>query len=133
MTDSYMEKIIIEWLHYDRGGQTCCRCSDSSESIKNVIGKIKPLLKTKNIELELKETLLDEKNIDLSNTVRINGKDIMKLLNEKHGITTACPSCSELIGKSINCQTFVYLCNTYDALPEQMLWEAILKEASLLQ
>lgn len=128
-----MKKITIEWFHYDKEGQTCCRCSDSSENIKSLIEKIKPLLKTKNIELELKETLLDEKHIDLSNTVRINGKDIMNLLNEKHGTMTECPSCSELIGKATSCKTFVYFGDTHDALPEKMLWEAILKEASSLQ
>jgi len=128
-----MKKIIIEWLHYEKEGQTCCRCSDSSESIKSVIEKIKPLLKTKNIELELKETLLGEKNIDLSNTVRINGKDIMNLLNEKYGTMTECPSCTELIGKATSCKTFVYSGDTHDALPEKMLLDAILKEASLLQ
>jgi len=123
-----MKKILVEWFYYDKNGSTCFRCGDGYETVKSVIDRIKRLL-VKDIEIELKEIPLDESNIVLSNTVKINGRNIMDILGEQRSEMSSCPSCSELTGKETVCNTFTYKGKTYDALPEIMLVEAILREA----
>jgi hypothetical protein len=60
------------------------------------------------LDIELKEYSFGEDKIDLSNTVKINGKDIMDILGEKQRVLNACPSCTDLIGKETECNTYVY-------------------------
>ena len=79
-------------------------------------------------DIELREVLLPEDQITLSNTVMLNGKPIAKILGEKEAGVTFCPSCSELTGKRSCCNTFFYQEKTLDALTEEMLQEAIIAE-----
>lgn len=67
--------------------------------------------------------------IDLSNTVRINGRDIMDILGEKRRALTACPSCTDLIGTETDCNSYIYKGKIYDSLPDEMLREALYREA----
>jgi hypothetical protein len=120
-----MEKILVEWFRYDKDGSTCCRCDDGSQTVKKTVEKLQTALPDK--ELELKEILLDEADIGLSNTVKINGRDLMDILSGGLKTMNNCPSCSELIGKETFCNTFTYKGKTYDAVTEEMLTEAIFK------
>ena len=116
-----MEKIRIEIFRYEKEGSTCCRCGDSTEVVRKVINE----LKLNGIDIELNKIILGEDKISISNTIRINGKDIMDILGEKAKILTPCPSCSDLIGRKTNCNSFIYKGKIYDSLPEAMLKEAI--------
>lgn len=120
-----MDKILIEWFRYDKEGNTCCRCDDGSQTVRRTVEKLHTALPDK--KLEVKEILLDEKDIGLSNTLRINGRDIVDILGEGLKMMNSCPSCSELIGKETFCNTFAYKGKTYDAVTEEMLTEAISK------
>lgn len=121
-----MKKLIVEWFRYEKDGNTCCRCSDSTDIVRKVVREFKA--HNKDIEIELKEYSLEEDRIELSNTVKINGRDIKDILGEKKNVLTACPSCSDLIGKTTDCNSFVYKGKIYDSLPEEMLKEALYKE-----
>jgi len=125
-----MRKLVVEHLYYEKEGKTCCRCRDSSIAVKNAIRQMESSLKSINVAIELKTTLLGEDQINMSNTIKINGNNILDILGEKQPLMTLCPSCTELIGKGTTCQTFTYKGNHYDSVSEQMLAEAILKEAS---
>jgi len=122
-----MKKIIIEWFRYEKEGNTCCRCGDSTEAVRMVVDEFKA--RDKDLEIELKEYSLGEDKIGLSNTVRINGKDIMDVLGEKQRVLTACPSCTDLIGKETECNSYIYKGKIYDSLPYEMLKEALFIEA----
>ena len=91
-----------------------------------------PVLNERGIDIDLKEHLLDESRIDHSNTVTINGKDILRLLNERDDIFTYCRSCTALTGRPTECRAFIYKNMAYESVPEEMLREAILQEASAL-
>lgn len=122
-----MKKIIIEWFRYEKEGITCCRCGDSTEVVCRVVDEAKA--RDKDLEIELKEYSLDEDRIDLSNTVKINGRDIMDILGEKKRVLTVCPSCTDLIGKETECNSYIYKGKIYDSLPDEMLKEALFIEA----
>jgi hypothetical protein len=118
-----MKKILIEWFRYEKGGITCCRCGDSTA----VVRRVADAFKTRNahIDVEVKEYSLGEDRLDLSNTVKINGEDIMDILGEKKRVLTACPSCADLIGQETDCNSYLYKGKIYDSLPDEMLMEAL--------
>jgi hypothetical protein len=120
-----MKKILVEWFRYEKEGNTCCRCGDSTEVVREVVKEFKT--SNTDIEVELKENSLGKDRIDLSNTLKINGKDIMDILGEKLRVLTACPSCSEMIGAETDCNSYAYKGKIYDSLPAEMLREAMYK------
>ena len=122
-----MKKIVVEWFRYEKDGATCCRCGDSTEVVRRVVEEIRATNGA--ISIELKENALGEDGIGLSNTVKVNGKDIMDILGEKQRVLTACPSCSDLLGVETDCNSYVYKGRIYDSLPGEMLKEAIFREA----
>lgn len=126
-TEDQMKKVIVEWYRYEKEGNTCCRCGDSTEVVRRVVDEFKA--RNADIEIELKEYSLGEDMIDLSNTVKINGRDIMDILGEKKRVLTACPSCTDLIGKETDCNSYFYKGKIYDSLPDEMLKEALYREA----
>lgn len=125
-----MKKILVEWFCYDKAGQTCGRCDESFQVIKRTVEKMLPMLTERGIVVDLKAHLLDETRIDHSNTVTINGKDVLHLLNERDDIFTYCRSCTTITGKPTECRVFIYNDRAYESIPEEMLREAILQEAS---
>jgi len=127
-----MKKILVEWFCYEKAGQTCGRCGESFQVIKSTVEKMLPILTERDIVVDLKAHLLDESRIEHSNTVTINGKDILNLLNERDDIFTFCRSCTTITGKPTECRAFIYKDKAYEAIPEEMLREAILQEASAL-
>jgi len=121
-----MKKLIVEWFRYEKEGNTCCRCGDSTEIVRRVVDEFK--VNNADLDVELKQYSLDEDRLDLSNTVRINGRDIMDILGEKQRVLTACPSCTDLIGKETDCNSYIYKGRIYDSLPDEMLREALYRE-----
>ena len=121
-----MKKVVIEWLRYEKEGDTCCRCGDSTDVVRRVVDEFKT--SNSDLDVELKEYSLSEDRIDLSNTVKVNGRDIMDILGERQRVLNACPSCTDLIGKETECNTYVYKGKIYDSLPDEMLKEAIYRE-----
>jgi hypothetical protein len=127
-----MKKILVEWFCFDKEGQTCGRCDESFQVIKQTVEKMLPVLNERDIVVDLKAHLLDESKIDDSNTITINGKNILELLNERDHIFTYCRSCTAITGKPSECRVFIYKNMAYESIPEEMLREAILQEASTL-
>lgn len=116
------QKVIIEFFRFEKKGTTCCRCSDSTDIVRKIVGEFKD--KNPEIEIDLKEISLDEDKIDISNTIKINGKDIRDVVGEKGKILTNCQSCSEIIGKDTICNSYIYKGKIFDSIPEEMLREA---------
>ena len=121
-----MKKVIVEWSRYEKEDNTCCRCGDSTEVVRRVVDEFKA--RNTDLDIELKEYSLDEDRIDLSNTVKVNGRDIMDILGERQRVLNTCPSCTDLIGKETECNTYVYKAKIYDSLPDEMLKEALYRE-----
>lgn len=127
-----MSTITIEWFYYDRGGKTCARCVDSYRSLRSVVERVAPVLGERGVSVELKEHQVSEDSIDQSNFVTVNGRDIMELLEERSDIFTFCRSCTDLSGRPSECRTFIYRNRAYESIPEEMLEEALYREAGKL-
>jgi hypothetical protein len=124
-----MSTMIIEWFYHEKSGASCSRCSDSYRAVRKAIEQVSGVLKERGVAVELKEHRLDENSLDRSNTVTINGRDIMDLLNERGDIFTFCRSCTDLTGKPTECRIFIYKNKAYESIPEEMLVNALLQEA----
>ena len=62
-----METLKIEWMHLDEDGETCERCYDTGENLKNEIKRLKRTLDPLGIHIELVETKLNSDQVLLSN------------------------------------------------------------------
>lgn len=121
-----MKKITIEWLHYDKEGETCTRCNNTGDNIKSAIRIISNDIEFKDVQIDYIETKLEADRMPESNTVLINGLPLEDILNAKPS-ENHCHSCSCLAGKSTNCRTIKFEDKTYEAIPEDLIIDAIKK------
>lgn len=99
-----MKKLLIEWKHYDKEGNTCIRCSKTGVSLEKAIREVKAELAKKGVGITYKETKLSEKDIQKSNSILLNGILLEDLLDKTKSVETSCNSCCDLIGSSVNCK-----------------------------
>lgn len=122
-----MKKILIELYRYEKEGTTCSRCCDTTDVLKKVVEDFK--ISHPQINIEFNVIPLTEDMIHLSNTVKINGKDIKDIMGMGEQVLTYCFSCSDMMGIKTDCPSYVYRGKIYNSLPEDLLKEAIYKIA----
>jgi hypothetical protein len=71
-----VKRILIEWFPYDK--EECSRkpSAEIVRVISRAIETMRPFLRTMQIQLDFKEIRLTADEMDLSGTIRINGKRI---------------------------------------------------------
>lgn len=123
-----MKKLIIEWKHFDKGGKTCARCNNTGHNLKSVIAELKTQIKDKDITIEFLETKLKEKDMNISNSLFINGSAIEDILkNEVSVIENTCNSCGDLTGNPCCCRAIKTDDTTHDEIPKETIKKAIIK------
>jgi hypothetical protein len=122
-----MKKLIIEWRHFETGGQTCQRCGDTGETLRRVIEELSRELAGDGIGVTLTETHLLASSIAQSNMVLFNDVPLEDLLDEVEVSANECCSCSCLIGEDTVCRTLVYEGETYEDIPPELIRKAALK------
>ena len=129
-----MKKLIIQWqrLLNDKN-QTCPRCSDTEETVKTGVLKLKNALAELDIEVELIEKAIDfqafANNPLQSNSILVNGK----LLEEWIGGETGKSKCCDVCGDS-DCRTISFGENTFESIPENLVIKAgLLAAAELIE
>ncbi len=122
-----MKKIIIEWKHFDKQGKTCDRCSQTRLNLKEVIRQLKKEYLKEGIQIEFQETKLSESRMAESNQILIDGEFIENLLPNSKAGKNYCGSCSDLINdpKGCHCRTIVKENNIYEAIPIDLIKQAI--------
>ena len=122
-----MNKISIEWKHFDKEGKTCERCSGTGSNLLKTISKIQKELR---IEISFKETKLPEKRMSESNEILINGVLLENLIPNIRTGENKCPSCSELIDQpdSCNCRTLNQGEKVFEEIPAELIEQAILSK-----
>jgi hypothetical protein len=121
-----MKKLTIEWKHLDVEGETCDRCYDTGENLTNEVKRLNRTLQPQDIEVELIETKLDDKEISQSNVILFNGVPLENILNIDIS-KNYCDSCSSLLGSDIYCRTIVYEGNEYEDIPAKAIRDAAFK------
>ena len=117
---------MIEWRHLDVKGETCNRCYDTGENIKQEVERLNRAFEPKGIYVDLVETKLDEKQVGQSNALLFNGVPIEEVLEiEVH--ENYCASCSTLLGSETYCRTIIFEGEEYDDVPLKAIRKAAYK------
>lgn len=137
-----IKKLKIDFLYLDLS--TCERCGATDKVLDDALSELKPELK--GVEVIVNKTKIENdeeaKKHDFvrSPTIRINGVDIEKILtgrlNVKDNYCESCAnicgdSCLESTGGGTQCRTIEYKGKTYEAVPKEMIKDAIRREIRL--
>lgn len=126
--DAHSEyQLDIELLYIDL--TVCDRCLGTEQNLDEAISTVEPMLKGMGYSVNLTKTLVESEEqaralqFISSPTVRINGQDIQLEAKESH-----CSSCSSLVSdEPVDCRSWEYKGETFDAPPPAMLVEAIVR------
>ena len=118
-----MNKIIIEWLHFDKDGATCDRCSQTGNNLQEVIKDLQ-----KEFDIEFIETKLTEDRMSESNQIIINGKLLEDLIPDTKVGQNFCSSCTDLTENSsdCHCRTINQGETVFEEIPVNLIKTAIL-------
>lgn len=122
-----MRQINIEWKHFDQGGKTCDRCGKTGLNLKSAIEEIQREFEDKNLDIQLRETKLAEKEMNMSNILFINGMAIEDILGGISVFENTCNSCGELTGNPCCCRAIRSNDVVYEEIPKETIKKAILK------
>lgn len=120
-----MTELTVEWLHLEKVGKTCIRCSDTGQTLEQVLAELARECGPRGVTIHYRERKLPPSQLGLSNLVLINGTPIEKLLPDAASSTSPCPSCCELTGVEAQCRTVEFQGQTFEALPASMIRRAI--------
>lgn len=138
------KKLKIDFLYLDLS--TCDRCQATDEVLDQALDELRKEIKDiKEVAVnKIKITSDDEaKKYDFvrSPTIRINGVDIEKILTGRLEIKDSyCESCASGCGESCpestgggtQCRVVEYKGKTYEAVPKEMIKDAVRKTLSFL-
>ncbi len=125
-----MKNLKIEWKHLDVDGQTCVRCSDTGQTLAEVVEELKVKLHPMGIEVEYVETKLNDSQIPQSNVVLFNGVPIEEVLDIKVS-QNFCDSCTSLLGKDTYCRTVEFEGTVCEDIPAKAIRQAAFKRLGL--
>ena len=77
-----MKRILIEWFYYDNKEASPRSSAEVEQMISDAIKSMRPFMRTMQIQLDFKEIRLTADDMDLSGTVKINGKRIEECKDE---------------------------------------------------
>lgn len=120
-----MKKLLIEWKHFDKEGNTCRRCSNTGVSLHKAIDELKEELEKKGVRISYKEIKLSENEIKESNSIFLNSIPLEDLLDDTKTIETPCNSCCELVGSSVNCRALDCNGQTSEDVPVELIKTAV--------
>lgn len=118
-------RLDIDLMYIDLS--VCDRCQGTEQNLDEAIASVEPLLKSAGYSVNLNKILVEseeqarELQFVTSPTIRINGRDIQLEATESH-----CSSCSSLVeDEPIDCRSWEYKGESFDAPPTAMIIEAI--------
>ncbi|MFH0884480.1 MAG: DUF2703 domain-containing protein [Candidatus Micrarchaeota archaeon] len=119
-------KLHIEFRYFDRS--TCSRCRTTDKNAEKVIRDLRGVLRESGVDVQLKVTKLPASRLAESNSILINGKDIVALIYGKmKEQESPCRGCGTLLDSPCNCRTYNYRGKRYRYVPKAMIREAISK------
>lgn len=119
-----MKTMEIEWRHLDLDGGTCLRCSETGNSLREVIAALEEELAPQGVKVSFTETTLLEEDLPQSNLILIDGRPLEDILSGATAGENYCSSCSCLTGRDAYCRTVSYDGETYEEIPEEIIREA---------
>ena len=68
-----MNILEIEWRHLDKDGRTCLRCSDTLQSLQQVVTQLAAECAPHGVHIAYRETKLPPEQLSESNLILFNG------------------------------------------------------------
>jgi len=120
-------KVVIDFLYLDLS--VCCRCQGTDATLAEAVEEVSKVLQAAGVQVVINkvniinEELARKYKFVSSPTIRVNGRDIQAEVRE-----SACESCGDLSGDTVDCRVWVYQGEEYTEPPKAMLIDEILKE-----
>ena len=119
-----MSTLEIEWRHLDKDGRTCLRCSDTLQSLQQVIQQLAAECAPHGVEIVYRETKLPIEQLSQSNLILFNGVPLEAVLPDASASENECQSCGDLCGEPSFCRTVTVGGRTFEAIPAALIRQA---------
>ncbi len=119
-----MKTLDIEWRHLDKDGRTCLRCSDTLQSLQQVIAQLAAECEPRGVRIAYRETRLPLERLSESNLILFDGVPLESVLPGASASENECLSCGDLCGQPSACRTVTVAGRTYEALPAALVRQA---------
>ena len=119
-----MNTLEIEWRHLNKDGRTCLRCSDTLQSLQQVVAQLAAECAPHGVHIAYRETKLPLEQLSQSNLILFNGIPLESVLPGASASENECPSCSDLCGEPSVCRTVSVAGHTFEAIPATLIRQA---------
>jgi hypothetical protein len=119
-----MTTLEIEWRHLDQDGRTCLRCSDTLQSLQQVIRQLAAECAPRGVRIVYRETRLPIERLPESNLILFNGVPLEAVLPGASASENECQSCGDLCGEPSLCHTVTVGGQTFEAIPAALIRQA---------
>ncbi|MFZ1829226.1 MAG: DUF2703 domain-containing protein [Candidatus Competibacteraceae bacterium] len=119
-----MKTLEIEWRHLDQDGRTCLRCSDTLQSLQQVVTQLAAECGPRGVNIAYRETKLSLEQLPESNLILFNGVPLESALPGASASENECQSCGDLCGEPSVCRTVSVAGHTFEAIPAALIRQA---------
>lgn len=119
-----MNILEIEWRHLDKDGRTCLRCSDTLQSLQQVVTQLAAECAPHGVHIAYRETKLPPEQLSESNLILFNGVPLESALPGASASESECLSCGDLCGQPSLCRTVFVAGHTFEAIPAALIRQA---------
>jgi len=128
-----MNKLLIEWKHFDVNDATCERCTKTGYNLKLAIEELRKKYGTKGIDIVFKETKLTKDQMPESNQILLNEQLLENFIPSAKSGENCCNSCSDLIEnvQNCNCRTVNIGSDVHEEVPVDLIMKAVENVISL--
>ena len=119
-----MTTLEIEWRHLEKDGRTCLRCSDTLQSLQQVITQLAAECGPRGVRIAYRETKLPPEQLSQSNLILFNGVPLESVLPGASASENECQSCGDLCGQPSLCRSVSVEGRTFEALPAALIRQA---------
>jgi hypothetical protein len=119
-----MQTLEIEWRHLEKDGRTCLRCSDTLQSLQQVVTQLAAECAPRGVNVAYRETKLPPERLSESNLILFNGIPLEAALPGASASESECRSCGDLCGEPSVCRTVSVGEHTFEAIPAALIRQA---------
>jgi len=119
-----VKTLEIEWRHLDQDGRTCLRCSDTLQSLQQVVAQLSAECAPRGVAVAYRETKLPPERLPESNLILFDGVPLESVLPGAVASENECSSCGDLCGQPSLCRTVAVGGHTFEAIPATLIRQA---------
>ncbi|MDG4550804.1 MAG: DUF2703 domain-containing protein [Candidatus Contendobacter sp.] len=119
-----MKTLEIEWRHLEKDGRTCLRCSDTLQSLQQIVSQLAAECASRGVTVAYRETRLPPERLPESNLILLDGVPLESVLPGAAASENECRSCGELCGQPSLCRTVTVGGQTFEAIPAALIRQA---------